>query len=961
MYRSPCFGVWVMALASCASAQLSVQSPFPTGRNLGGAAFNSPAHGFVVGDNHHLIETNDAGLTWTRRVGTGFSTDPFYTAAYADPSHLYIAGNNQDAYRSIDGGVNFTQMNTFPAGSARVFDFVTPTTGYIGLNGAICWTPDGGATWPLRSGYPDCPIMFGLDFRDADLGVACGIRSTPHNDGGIYRTIDGGQTWALVHEGNVNDVIWIDQQTAIAMDGLDVIRSDDAGLTWFVINSGWITTGAIDLDRAGESFVLGAVSAAGDVWTSPDLGFSWFQVVEGIGVLPANWMVHFSDESHGWVVGANGLTYRTTDAGATYQLMNSGCGDEVMDIDFAADDTFGIAVTHRGFVFRTEDRGGRWEVDRLRVTGIVFGREEGLRAVQVLNSQTVFTGGAGGVFFRSDDAGRNWQPLGYPASFPGNFEIRDIEFKDELKGWAVGFYADPSVYRTDDGGYNWTPVPEIGGSMVAVDVKDTNIRVATAGSRVYRSTNNGDTWTFATVPGDGYGISDMEFADAANGWVVGWYGTMAKTTNGGVSWITVPQTTDETYLDISLNGPTDLWVVGYNHATFRHFYMHSTNGGASWTRMPLNQYEESFNRILARPAGRYWLVGSTGRIVYSAAPPMQITVPGNTPAQVPPLTPTPFAVRIVPGEEAIVPGTEMLWVRRRPGGEFEAYPLGPAPGEGEDYVATLPALACGDAPEFYLSAQGSLGTVVRLPAGAPASTFSVNVGVFEVTDLARADFDAGLPAGWTATGMWHVTSACAPPGTCDSGSTMYFGQDSTCNFETGQRVSGVLASPTMSLPLLQPGQDITVSFCSALDTEYPDNAYGDDDQAQLWFVWGSGLGQAAPINWFTDHSVSRVQTFSVNLHAGRTGRFEWRFDTMNTYMNAFRGWHVDNIRVSAPALVCRPACSADFNADGFVNSQDFFDFLAPFFEQQPSADINTDGFVNSQDYFDFLSAFFAGC
>lgn len=54
-------------------------------------------------------------------------------------------------------------------------------------------------------------------------------------------------------------------------------------------------------------------------------------------------------------------------------------------------------------------------------------------------------------------------------------------------------------------------------------------------------------------------------------------------------------------------------------------------------------------------------------------------------------------------------------------------------------------------------------------------------------------------------------------------------------------------------------------------------------------------------------------------------------------------------------------CRADFNGDGAVNSQDFFDFLGAFFSLDPSADFNSDAAVNSQDFFDFLGAFFSGC
>ncbi len=63
---------------------------------------------------------------------------------------------------------------------------------------------------------------------------------------------------------------------------------------------------------------------------------------------------------------------------------------------------------------------------------------------------------------------------------------------------------------------------------------------------------------------------------------------------------------------------------------------------------------------------------------------------------------------------------------------------------------------------------------------------------------------------------------------------------------------------------------------------------------------------------------------------------------------------------NTPGNPLTPCCFADFNHAGGVSVQDIFDFLAAYFNSEPTADINGGG-VSVQDIFDFLAAYFAGC
>jgi hypothetical protein len=82
-------------------------------------------------------------------------------------------------------------------------------------------------------------------------------------------------------------------------------------------------------------------------------------------------------------------------------------------------------------------------------------------------------------------------------------------------------------------------------------------------------------------------------------------------------------------------------------------------------------------------------------------------------------------------------------------------------------------------------------------------------------------------------------------------------------------------------------------------------------------------------------------------------RFAWTSSHL-MYQPVEWGYETDP---NTPLMICE----IDFNADGVVNSQDFFDFLVLFFAADPLADFDHTGTVNSQDFFAYLDSFFVGC
>ncbi len=137
--------------------------------------------------------------------------------------------------------------------------------------------------------------------------------------------------------------------------------------------------------------------------------------------------------------------------------------------------------------------------------------------------------------------------------------------------------------------------------------------------------------------------------------------------------------------------------------------------------------------------------------------PPYITLPSGAPDTLAPGLPTPFDVVLDPGDENILPGTELLYYRYD-AGAFLTSPL--ALVAGTLYTATLPAAACGDSPEFYLSGTGDVTGEVTNPASGAAAPYTALV---TTGGAVVRDDDMEADDGWSVgdidddatTGIWN--------------------------------------------------------------------------------------------------------------------------------------------------------------------------------------------------------------
>lgn len=454
-------------------------------------------------------KTDDGGLSW-RNVSDGFFGGGIgaIAVAEADPNVIYVGtgsacprGNISPGtgfYKSMDAGRTWSFIGLPDAGQVARIQVhpKDPNLVYAAVLGnvfgesdqrGVYRSKDGGATWEKvlfvsnRTGASD----ISMDLNNPRILYAgmWNMYRTPwtiHSgsmDGGVYKSTDGGDTWARVEGGLPTDVmvgktavsvspadpdrIWVLIEAADDKGG--VYRSDDAGETWTRTNSQRMLQ-----QRAWYYIHIHADPVNPDtVWAS-NVGF--FKSTDGGRTFEQYGTPH-SDNHDLWInPDQPSIMINANDGGANVSMNGAESWTTQMNQPTAEFYRVTVDDRHPYWVYGAQQDnstaavpgglGGNFGPDDFYAVG---GGESGHIAVEPGDHTTVYAGSYGGTITRFDADTRTSENIrAYPDSQTGQ-RASDMKYRFQWNApirisphdTNVIYHASQYVHRSNDKGRTW--------------------------------------------------------------------------------------------------------------------------------------------------------------------------------------------------------------------------------------------------------------------------------------------------------------------------------------------------------------------------------------------------------------------------------------------------------------------------------------------------------------------------
>jgi ligand-binding sensor domain-containing protein len=416
--------------------------------------------------------------------------------------------------------------------------------------------------------------------------------------GGVYRSIDNGDSWTIANSGLASFSVQALVINALAINsnrdifagtrGDGVFRSTDNGDSWTATDLMNSDVRSLAVNLSGDIF---AGTGGDGVFRSTNNGDSWTAVNTDLTNLNVQALVINSNGSI--FAGTSAGIFRSTNNGNNWAAVDSGLTNT--DIQALAinlnEDIF--AGTRGDGVFRSTDNGDRWTATGLTRTNLI------VQALAIDSAtQHIFAGTFIDGVFRSIDNGDNWTALNN--GLTGSINILATKTNGHIFAGTSGY----GVFRSTNDGDKWTAVNAgltntfVNAFAVDPSTRDIFASITTGSGTtdgIYRSTDNGETWiislslqhAFAAgffslainsggdiFAGDGYNIIEFfRFPD---------YGDIFRSTDNGVSWQKVALRLDDYVYALAINSSGRIFAgtgEGLYRATPSLEFWHEVHSG----------------------------------------------------------------------------------------------------------------------------------------------------------------------------------------------------------------------------------------------------------------------------------------------------------------------------------------------------------------------------------------------
>jgi hypothetical protein len=422
-----------------------------------------------------LFKSTNGGSTWTNVNGTNWAGaqawyDNVVGVSPQNASIVFCGG--LDWYRSTNGGTSLPQVSLW----------------YLGYGGVV---PPGGPEGPSNYVHAD---QHAIAFDPSDpqiVYIGC--------DGGVFKSTDGGVHWGGKNGGLVTTQFYAGFANGTATAALALGGLQDNGTVKYTGSPSWSKVfggdgGWCAIDPSNEN-VLYEEYVYLDMYKSDDGGNNWSGIHDG-NSSEANFIAPFviCESSPNILYAGQRAVQKSTNGGGSWFFPDgvsnwNGTPMAVIGVSFTSPDTLlagtGSGTTGATFEIRRSTNGGaNWT----NVTAGLPDRYPTDITYERGNSRSAwltFSGYGTPHVFKSTDAGLTW------ADRTGNLPdipVQSIAVDPIDPSWIyVG--TDLGVYRSIDGGLTWTDFNQGMPIAMVLDVvirpQDRILRAATFGNGVY--------------------------------------------------------------------------------------------------------------------------------------------------------------------------------------------------------------------------------------------------------------------------------------------------------------------------------------------------------------------------------------------------------------------------------------------------------------------------------------------